>query len=275
MTNRTFLGARAVRSLLPVAHAAEPAGGVIPDFSGLWQHGVPQIVFHPIPGAPASPVIDVQDMACTPNCPPRPPGRLFVGDHTNKNLTPAGAAAVRRMGERWRSGEIVNAATEICAPSGVPHVITLLGPVQFLQTPDLVTILYQRDHQVRFVWMNRPHTARPKPSWYGESVGHYEGDTLVIETTGLNDKSIIDRFGAPQTERTRVTERYRISDDRRTLVAHVTVEDPGIFVAPWSGTITYTRSNQPHINEERCAENNREATPTGVMPIPIDDSPDF
>jgi hypothetical protein len=262
-------------ALLSPAYAAERPGAAVPDFSGLWQHGVPQIVFQPIAGAAASPVIDVQDMACTPNCPPRPPGRFFIGDASNRNLTPAGAAAVRRMGERWTSGEIVNAATEVCAPSGVPHVITLLGPVQFLQTPDLVTILYQRDHQVRFIRMNQPHADDSRPSWYGDSVGHYEGDTLVVHTIGLNDKSIIDRFGAPQTERTRVTERYRVGADGRTLVAHVTVEDPEIFVMPWSGTITYTRSNQPHLSEERCAENNRDAQGGGLLPIPMDDSPDF
>ena len=99
------------------AQAAE--GGVAPDFSGFFAHGVTQIVYQPIPGGP-SPVIDVQDMACSPNCPPRPAGRHFVGDHTNPILKPHAAAAVKANGDRWRAGEIVNAATELCAPSGVP-----------------------------------------------------------------------------------------------------------------------------------------------------------
>ena len=260
-------------SLVVAAFGAFPAvaaeAGRVPDFSGFFAHGVTQIVYQPIPGGP-SPVIDVQDMACSPNCPPRPAGRHFVGDHTNPILRLHATAAVKANGDRWRAGEIVNAATELCAPSGVPHIATVFGPVQFLQTPDQITILYQRDHQVRRVWMNQPHGTNLKPSWYGESVGRYDGDTLIIDTIGLNARSTIDRFGAPQTESTHVVERYRLSEDRRSLVAHITVTDPATFTTPWSGTITYTRNaNLAGMAEEICAENNRVAeTPDGVLPIP-------
>ncbi len=252
-----------------LARAADDPARV-PDFSGFWAHGVTQIVYQPIPGAAAGPVIDVLNIACTPNCPPRPAGQHFIGDHTNPILKPNAAAAVKANGDLWRSGEIVNAATELCAPSGVPHITTVFGPVQFLQTPDQITILYQRDHQVRRVWMNRPHTANLKPSWYGESIGRYEGDILVIDTIGLNDRSTIDRFGAPQTETTHVVERYRISADGRSLVAHITVDDPNVFTMPWSGTITFARNaNLPVLAEEICAENNRVAETTdGVLPLP-------
>jgi hypothetical protein len=251
------------------AYAADSAGPRVPDFSGFWGHGVTQIVFTPVAGAP-SPVIDVLNVACTPNCPPRPSGQPFIGDHSNPILTPTGAAAVKAMGDIWRSGQPYNAATELCAPSGVPHIITVFGGVQFLQTPEMVVIVYHRDQQVRWVYLNRPHSANPKPSWYGESVGHYEGDTLVIDTIGLNDKSIVDRFGAPQTETTHVVERYRISDDGMSLVAHVTVEDPKIFTTAWQGTVTYTKNRNNNIpGEERCAENNKDAATGADYPIPM------
>jgi hypothetical protein len=231
---------------------------------------VTQIVFTPIPGEP-SPVIDVLNVACTPNCPPRPGGQPFIGDPNNPILTPAGAAAVKAMGDVWRSGQPYNAATELCAPSGVPHILTVFGGVQFLQTPEMITILYHRDQQVRWVYLNQKHSPNPKPSWYGESVGHYEGDTLVIDTIGLNDKSIVDRFGAPQTETTHVVERYRVIDGGAALLAHVTVEDPKIFTTSWSGTITFNRNRNNQIpGEERCAENNKDAaTGSDYSAIPM------
>lgn len=260
----------------PIYAAAQAAAGdastqqSVPDFSGFWQHGVTQITFHPPPEGGPGPVIDVQDIACTPNCPGRPSGRHFIGDPSNPVLLPLAARAVQAMGDRWRAGEIVNAATELCAPSGVPHVLTLFGAVQILQTPDVVTILYQRDHQVRFGYMNREHTVDPAPSWYGESIGHYEGDTLVVDTIGLNDKSIIDRFGAPQTETTHVVERYRVIDGGNALLVHVTVDDPNIFAMPWSGTITYIRNdNISVLLEIVCAENNRIAVAGEFYPIPM------
>src|SRR5437868_3524381 len=88
-----------------------------------------------------------------------------------------------------------------CGPSGVPQAVNLIREVQFLQAKDRVVILYQRDHQVRWVWLNRDHSAHPAPSWYGESVGHYEGDTLVVDTIGqkAHKMSVVDPFGTPHT----------------------------------------------------------------------------
>jgi len=242
----------------------------VPDFSGFWAHGVDQIVFAPISAEGPGPVIDILNIECTPNCPPRPSGQQFVGDATNLNLTADAAAAVRAMGDRWRAGESVNVATELCGLSGVPHILTVFGLVQILQAPDQVTFLYERDHQIRRVEMNRAHAERPAPDWYGESVGHYEGDTLVIDTIALNDKSLIDRFGVPQTMKTHVVERYRVSEDGRLLIAHVTVTDPSMFHLPWSGTVTYARRpNATSIEEMRCAENNRDAMTGEDYPIPV------
>jgi hypothetical protein len=274
---RRLTGLIVTASVSALALSASAADApAIPDFAGFWYHGVDQIVFAPIPGNATSPVIDVLNMECTPDCPRRPPGQAFIGDHTNPNLTPVAAQAVETMANRWRSGEIINVATELCAPSGVPHIVTLFGHVQFLQSDDMVVILYERDHQVRYVKLNQPHSENPAPSWYGESVGHYEGDTLVIDTIGLDSRSLIDRFGVPQTETTRVVERYRVSDDRTSLIAHVTVEDPAMFRQAWSGTVRYSlRPGLEKIEENRCAENNRSIETGGHYPIPIDLTHDF
>ncbi len=248
----------------------------IPDFSGFWVHGVEQIVFDPAPNDGPGPVIDILNIECSPNCPPRLSGQAFIGDPANPNLKPEAAEAVAAMGGRWRSGEIVNVATELCALSSVPHVLTLFGLVQFLQERDQTTILYERDHQIRRVYMNQKHSENFDPDWYGDSVGHYEGDTLVVDTVGLGGDSLIDRFGVPQTSRTHVVERYRIGEDGNRLVAHVTVNDPDMFHKPWSGTITYSlRGSATRLAETRCAENNKDAATGEDFAIPIATTADF
>ena len=83
-----------------------------------------------------------------------------------------------------------------------------------LQQPDKITMLYDGDHEVRRVRMNVPHPAQVTPSWYGDSVGHYEGDTLVIDTVGLRigPFSAVDQYGTPYTQALHVVERYRLID---------------------------------------------------------------
>jgi hypothetical protein len=256
--------------------AFSQTNSVVPDFSGYWAHGVEQIVFSPAPESNAGPVIDILNIECTPNCLPRPSGQAFIGDPTNPNLKPAAAEAVKAMGDRWRAGEIVNVATELCGLSGVPHVLTLFGLVQFLQESEQITILYERDHQIRRVYMNQKHSENPNPDWYGESVGHYEGDVLVVDTIGLGENSLIDRFGVPQTTKTHVVERYQIDEGGKALSVHVTVSDPNMFHMPWSGTITYSRrANATSIIETRCAENNKDAATGEDYPIPIAVTADF
>jgi hypothetical protein len=248
----------------------------IPDFSGFWVHGVEQIVFDLTADGGPGPVIDILNKDCSPNCPPRPSGQPFIGDPSNPNLKPDAVEAVDAMGERWRGGEIVNVATELCGPSGVPHVVTLFGLVQFLQSPDQVTILYERDHQVRRIYLNQEHSENFEADWYGESIGHYEGNSLVVDTIGLGGHSLIDRFGVPQTSSTHVVERYRVSGDGNALVAHITVSDPKMFHKPWSGMITYSlRRNANSLAETRCAENNKDAATGEDYPIPIATAVDF
>jgi hypothetical protein len=124
--------------------------------------------------------------------------------------------------------------------------------------------------------LNVPHSADPKPSWYGESVGHYEnGDTLVIDTIGLNDKTYIDNYLTPHTEQLHVVERFRLSPDGNTLELTITVEDPGAFTTPWSARQTYRREPQPKMEEAICAENNVDMFNHGYVPPPEAKGPDF
>jgi hypothetical protein len=98
-----------------------------------------------------------------------------------------------------------------CWPGGVPFVFWNLG-MQMIQQPSKITILYANDYAYRQVRLNQPHPANVAPSWYGDSVGHYEGDTLVIDTVGVKvgPFAMLDMFGTPFTEALHVIERYRL-----------------------------------------------------------------
>ena len=139
----------------------------------------------------------------------------------------------------------------------------------------MVTMLYQRDHQVRRVYLNDPHPRSAKPSWYGHSVGHYEGNnTLVIDTVGQNDKTNVDKFGTPHSERLHVVERYTLAPDGQTMRVEFKVEDPETFTTPCGARATYRRVQGP-IEEIVCAENNKNASTNDSYPIPVAAKPDF
>src|SRR5262249_51606017 len=129
-------------------------------------------------------------------------------------------------------------------------------PFYFLQTPYEVLIVTEYDQQVRRIRMNVPHTTNPKPSWYGESIGRYEGGTLVVDTIGLNDKTFVDNYRTPHTTQLHVVERFVLSNGGKTLEAEISVDDPGAFTTPWSAVQRWRlRENRP-MTEVVCAENN-------------------
>ena len=227
-----------------------PSSVPIPSLYGLWAHG-PIDPFRPVLGHPGpvqflDPYVDFDNFFTV----------VLAGDHTNPYLLPWAAAEVKRHADAAGTEHAIPSPQEQCYPSGVPNVATLPGPIQFLQTPERVTILYSRDHQVRQVHLNVPHSEDFEATWYGESVGHYEGNALVIDTVGQNDKTPVDFFGTPHTDQIHVVERYRLIDSGQTLELRVTVDDPGAFVVPWTGVMLYRRVPGP-MPEESCAENNR------------------
>ena len=131
-------------------------------------------------------------------------------------------------------------------------------------------IIFSGDKQVRHVYLDVPHSANPKPSWYGESVGHYEGDTLVVDTIGLNDKSFVDNFRTPHTEKLHVVEHFKLVDGGKALEVNIRIDDPDAFYEPWSWMQRYDRVQQP-MREEICAEGNRHLFDY----VPVAEKPDF
>ena len=264
----------------------------IPDFTGLWVHALPG--FEPLPSGPTALVNRSRRENGTGDI------LKLTGDYTNPILKPEAAEIVKKHAELGLKG-IGDPNPRIqCWPAGVPFVFTN-GPTQLLQQPDRVTILYGYDHQVRRVPLNKPHAAKVTPSWYGDSVGHYEGDTLVIDTVGfkVGKYSMVDWYGTPHTEALHVVEQYRLLDpeaaqegfDRdakqhnpamgkpnaqgKYLQLRFTVEDKDVFTTPWTATMTYPTSDEyDEWGEEVCAEN-IQWYPEKNADVPRADKPDF
>jgi hypothetical protein len=200
-----------------------------------------------------------------------------IGDARSPILQPWAAAAVKKANDEVLAGKVGFEAMSTCWPAGVPGIMLFTAePIYFVQTPKEITILYQRGPNQRHIRMDAPHSANPTPSWYGESVGHYEGDTLVIDTIGLNDKTFVDNVRTPHTTKLHVVERYKMSEDGKTMQGTATVEDPGAFTTQWSATQRWRRVQQP-ILESVCAENNNNYNYFNLRidPIPEAAKPDF
>ena len=137
-----------------------------------------------------------------------------IGDLSNPILQPWAVEQMRKDNEAVLAGGVAFRPNERCIPGGVPEFVLIarISPFYFFQTPREVTILNQNGPEIRRVFMNVPHSEHVKPSWYGESVGHYDGgDTLVVDTIGISTKSYVDNFRTPHTEKLHVVERFKIS----------------------------------------------------------------
>jgi hypothetical protein len=184
---------------------------------------------------------------------------------------------MRKANEAVLAGKIPFIARERCWPAGVPAIdIYNRGqPVHFIQTPKMVVIINELYPQIRHVYLNVPHSAQVKPSWYGESVGHYEGDELVVDTIGLNDRTFVDNYRTPHTEQLHVVERFKVVDGGKTLQVSITVDDPGAFNMAWSAVQLYRLQHRGDWDEDICAENNDSYFSYEMTPMPQANKPDF
>jgi hypothetical protein len=135
----------------------------------------------------------------------------LVGDHTNPILKPEAAQVVKKAGDVALGGATYPTPSNQCWLGGVPFILWNIG-MQMIQRPDEITVLYSNDHEVRHVRMKPAASTHVTPSWYGDSVGHYEGDTLVIDTVGvkIGPFAMVDMYGTPHSEALHVGERYRL-----------------------------------------------------------------
>ncbi len=209
------------------------------------------------------------------------PGQVTIriGDDKDPVLKPWAAKQMRESNEEALSGRrhVPFAAQARCYPGGVPgQLLYPAEPFYFIQTPKQVWMIWQRDHMVRRIFLTDKHSENVKPSWFGESIGHYEnGDTLVIDTIGLSTRnSFIDNYRTPHTEKEHVVERYKVSADGNALEAMVTVEDPDAFNEPLHMIKRWRKAPNPGL-ETVCAENNGDHFNRNLFPIPEAKTSDF
>jgi hypothetical protein len=210
-----------------------------------------------------------------------------LADLNNPILQPWVRAELKKRNDLILSGDYADTPKERCWPTGVPGFLLYpVQPVYFLQAPNEVVMIWQEDHQVRHIYLNQHHSAHVTPSWFGESVGHYEGDALVADTIGMNKKTFIDNFLTPHSDKLHVVERFRMIGGGKTLEVQVHVEDPGAFTMPWNAIQRYRRvdattraTDRRHLGnpleEMVCAENNSDFFNQGLDPIPLAEKPDF
>jgi hypothetical protein len=199
-----------------------------------------------------------------------------ISDVTNPNLKPWVRDFMKKDDDEVLAGKIGFTPRASCMPAGVPAFMNYGGfqPLFFLQTPKAVWLIHTGNQEVRRIYLDVPHSENPKPSWYGESIGHYEGDTLVVDTIGMNDKTFIDYFRTPHTTKLHVVERWRVVENGRSLEVTFTVDDPDAFNEPWSAIRRYRGAPiELHAQpEEVCAENNQHLFD---YRIPVANKPDF
>ena len=287
----------------------------IPDFSRVWTH--PAFPWFEPPASGPGPVTNKSRWPQQPGdaasgtvaLPPLPPGvegvsdyDQLVGDYTNPILQPWAAEVVKKFGEMSLAGIVYGNASNQCWPMPMLFIYKQ-GTVRILQQPDRVLLIYTGPNtDVRRVRLNDRHPEPLTPSWYGDSVGHYEGDTLVVDTVGQKSGpyAMLDLYGTPYTKALHVVERYRLLDyeaakeglerdrkenqqagggiDRNYKGKHLqvtfTVEDEGVFTMPWTATITYGRGTDA-FPEIVCAENTHEYYANKDSDVPTANRPDF
>jgi len=274
-----------IAGFVSAAMIAWPAAGTentgsAPEFAGPWARN--SFNFEP-PASGPGPLVNLKRL---------PDGTgdagQLVGDYRNPILKPEAAEIVKKKGEISISGEAYPDPSNHCAPYAPPFTYAMQLGMQILPRKGAITFIYSQDDQVRHVRLNGSHPAHVTPSAMGDSVGHYEGDTLVVDTVGIetgHPYTMIDRYGTPHSDALHVVERYRLIDgaaakqaqdiyekregrvggrpgamgidpdtNLKGLQVQVTVEDPKIFTTPWSANITYRRSKDVW-QEQVCAEN--------------------
>jgi hypothetical protein len=155
-----------------------------------------------------------------------------------------------------------------CLPHGMPEMMTGAAyPIEIIQKPGQVAFIHELQRTFRLVYLDRGHLPDPDPSYYGDSVGHWEGNTLVIDTIGLNGKNVLDMLGMPTTEKMHVVERITRPMPNK-LDIDITIDDPGAYTRPWKEHVTYSlQPRKVEILEYICEDGNRNLVVDGKVTI--------
>ncbi len=176
-------------------------------------------------------------------------------DHMNLPLLPDAMEAYKRNGVALATGKIAPPGNGPCLPEGMPRLMLARYPFLILQRPNQVTIIHERMHLARLIYLDREQPAdlgELDPWFDGHSVGKWEGDALVVDTAGLKANTVVDRTGIPHSDAMRLTERFTLEDGGETLRDAITVTDPETFSKPWSFTIDYAKRPDVTLMDDVC-----------------------
>jgi hypothetical protein len=201
-----------------------------PDFSGVWQQALRDKNGRPVIG------LNLADFVDIPYQPWAKAQHEFNRTSKGQAMDPEG----------------------YCLPAGVPRSTGLPYPLRFMQSPELIVILLEGNvHSYRQIFMNREHPPDLNPTWMGHSVGRWDGDTLVVDTRGFNDKTWLDPGGHVHTDQLHVVERFtRLTENQ--LLYEFTIDDPGAYTRPWGWSYILQGHHDWDILEYVCNENNKD-----------------
>ncbi|HEV2703615.1 MAG TPA: hypothetical protein VGV09_18460 [Steroidobacteraceae bacterium] len=219
-------------------------------------------------------VVTAADVACAQAIYMPPPGQnlegvwLLQGDHSvirtvAGKLPPMTSSAATRYAAAVRArkaGRPDFDTIQTCKPHGFPRILFAAYPIEILQEPTQVTFIHEVHHMPRMVYldMTLPKLDDMDPNWMGMSAGHWDGDTLVVESQGFNDLTTLDAAGLPHSTQLRVAERIR-KLDADTIEDVITITDPNTYTKPWSTRVTYRRQPGLRLKEYVCTYDNPEA----------------
>jgi hypothetical protein len=276
------------------------AQGTPPDFApnaSIGWYAYNRIFISPPSGAgpvqqdPAHPYVSNDEFRVTGKQP-----TAQLADLNNPILQPWARDVIRKRNELVLSGKQVYAPHASCWPVGVPGFLLrpMTQAMYFVQGPKEVVMILASKVEVRHIHLADKHTPNVKTSWYGESIGRYEGNTLVIDTIGLDDRTLVDGFGTPHTKQLHVIERLHLIEDGKVLEANVHVEDPGAFTMPWDAIqhfrqyeaavrqvpierlVQLASAPEGPLTEMICADNPSSFfSGTSALPLPQAVVPDF
>ena len=245
----------------------------------------------PVREDPAHPLVSNDDFRATGKQPTFP-----MGDPNSPILQPWAREALKKRNDTILSGTPVYSMHASCWPTGTPLFLLLpmTLPMYIVQGQKEIVLILESFNDVRRIYLSDKHLPNLGRSWYGDSIGHYDGDTLVVDTIGFNDKTFVDGYDTPHTAQLHVVERFRLVDEGETLEVNVHVEDPGAFTTPWDATQRFRRYEEAvtkadisklpalatpekgPLMEQICAENpNSFQGLLPARPVPQTTVPDF
>lgn len=237
----SLLLAASVLAAAPAGHAQAPSPAAAatgkPDFSGLWVVSNRSLRGH-------------RDAALQPI-----KGEVYT----------AKAIAARKAAQPGRD------PSAHCLPA-MPRHMGGPYPIQIIQRPNMMALLFEYDNVFRIIYTDGRKPDPDATGWMGRSIGHWEGDTLVVETTGVNEEAWLDGEGTPVSPRQKITERFTLADGGKTLEVVLKVDDPEVFLQPVYRKLVYNLKNEWEIKDYVCNEGNRDSTfhgaNSGSLPAP-------